>query len=246
MVSVGKWNRRAQVMTMAEGLELRLGKGRDRDVARLVVAISFFVVSIAMITYFAVGSGKFLGAFPPFLGLSLEFWAATLMTVLAMIYTLASGFYGVVWTGLFHGVFIFVVIVYTAALALPISITEDLAISVPMPHEGLQPLQTICAGWTSVIPRWKLDFPAASAYSICNLLGVAIFFSLLKLIIDGSGGSSGFLTQPILCRAQRPRGRVGLTVLDLLPVVPLAFYRGNWCSGHLLRSKSSGYCRWRR
>ncbi|MGQ9561710.1 MAG: hypothetical protein ACUVTG_15675 [Candidatus Oleimicrobiaceae bacterium] len=178
------------------------------------MAISFFVVSIAMITYFAVGSGNFLDTFlgiPAISGLSSEFWAATSKTVLAMIYTLASGFYGVVWTDLFQGVFILAVIVYTAVLVLPISVTEDFAISVPVRDEGLEPLQTIRVVWTSVIPRWKLDFPATSAYSICSLLGVAIFFSLLKVTIEGSGGASGFLTQRYY--AARSDGEAGLVSL---------------------------------
>ncbi|GIR93767.1 hypothetical protein CM15mP94_1820 [bacterium] len=60
-------------------------------------------MTIAMVTYFIIGAGKFVGEF-----LSLEpIYASLLMVVLAMIYTVASGLYGVVWTDVFQGIFIF-------------------------------------------------------------------------------------------------------------------------------------------
>jgi hypothetical protein len=79
MIFMGKWNRRAEVMTLAEWMSFRFGKGREGDVARLIAAISNILLTIAMITYFAVGSGKFIGEFlgiPSFWGLSSEFWAS--------------------------------------------------------------------------------------------------------------------------------------------------------------------------
>jgi len=55
MIFMGKWNRRAEVMTMAEWMHLRFGDKREGDVARLIAAISSIIMTIAMITYFAVG-----------------------------------------------------------------------------------------------------------------------------------------------------------------------------------------------
>ena len=40
------------------------------------------------------------------------------MVVLAMIYTVASGLYGVVWTDVFQGIFIFAVIMYISVMAM--------------------------------------------------------------------------------------------------------------------------------
>ena len=61
-----------------------------------------------MVTYFVIGAGKFVGEF---LGIE-PIYASLIMVVLAMIYTVASGLYGVVWTDVFQGVFIFGVIIY--------------------------------------------------------------------------------------------------------------------------------------
>lgn len=63
MIFQGKWNRRAMVMTLAEWMHFRFGTGRQGDVARLVAAVSVMIMTVAMITYFAIGSGKFISEF---------------------------------------------------------------------------------------------------------------------------------------------------------------------------------------
>ena len=199
MIFMGKWNRRAEVMTMAEWMHLRFGDKREGDVARLIAAISSIIMTIAMITYFAVGSGKFIAEFlgiPAFLGLSPEFWAATLMIGLAMIYTVASGLYGVVWTDVFQGILIFGVIVYICYMSVTQFILPDaFSVSLPMRDGSFQAFATTREAWTSVLPPWKLNLPADSMYSIYNLFGIAILFYLFKVTLEGSGGTGGYMLQ---------------------------------------------------
>jgi len=330
MIFMGKWNRRAKVMTMAEWMHFRFGKDREGNVARLMAAISIIVVTIAMITYFAVGSGKFISTFLgiPDIGrvtdsldkqeivsikhyfvkmdaqsnminreietnfqnipeqkplnnawrklnsawnnlqthpdrlttlvkfeteirefntavrslksavvkttalrpeinaspiiakidqllestskldafyqkstefsviLKAQFLAAMMMIFLAMIYTVASGLYGVVWTDVFQGTLIFGTIIFICVMALTkFHIPETFFISVPMRDGTFQAIHTTRVSWTSVIPHWRLHFPANSAYSIYNLFGIAIIFYLIKVSIEGSGGTSGYMIQ---------------------------------------------------
>lgn len=198
MIFMGKWNRRARVMTMAEWMRFRFGPDRQGDVARLVAAIASIIMTIAMITYFAVGSGKFIGGFlgiPAFFGLSSEFWASILMILLCVIYSAASGLYGVVWTDVVQAFLIFIAIVYIAILALGKSIPDVFSVSVPLVNGGFVAVEKTKEAWTSMIPSWKLDFPANSQYSIYNFFGVAILFYLLKTTIEGSGGTGGYMIQ---------------------------------------------------
>ncbi len=198
MIFMGKWNRRAPVMTMAEWMRFRFGPSRQGDIARLMAAISSIITTMAMITYFAVGSGKFIGEFlglPAFGGLSSEFWASILMIVLSVIYSVASGLYGVVWTDVVQGVLIFVAIVYVAVLALGKTIPEVFSVSVPLMNGGFQSVTMTKEAWTNVLPAWKLNFPADSIYSIYNFFGVAIIFYLMKVTIEGSGGTGGYMIQ---------------------------------------------------
>ncbi|MFQ6079681.1 MAG: sodium:solute symporter, partial [Thermodesulfobacteriota bacterium] len=215
MIFMGKWNRRAQVMTLAEWMRFRFGKEREGDAARLIAAISVIVVTIAMITYFAIGSGKFVAEFlgiPSFLGLPSQFWTATLMITLAMIYTVASGLYGVVWTDVFQGILIFGTILYICMMALTkFGLPDVFSISVPMRDGTFQAIQTTKEAWTNVIPQWKLNMPADSSYSIYNLFGIAILFYLIKVTIEGSGGTSGYMIQRYFAaRSDREAGLLSL------------------------------------
>ncbi len=199
MIFQGKWNRRALVMTLAEWMHFRFGKDKQGDVARLIAAVSVIIVTIAMITYFAIGAGKFVGEFlgiPAFWGMSSEFWAATLMIVLAMIYTVASGLYGVVWTDVFQGTLIFFTILYMLVLAMTkFHLPETFNVSVPLKDGGFMSLATTREAWTNIIPHWRLNLPPESAYSIYNLFGIVILFYLIKVTLEGSGGTSQYMIQ---------------------------------------------------
>ena len=215
MIFMGKWNRRARVMTLAEWMHFRFGSQREGDVARLISAISVLILTIAMITYFAIGSGKFIAEFlgiPDFWGMSSEFWASTLMIVLAMIYTVASGLYGVVWTDFFQATLIFIAIFYICAMAVTQFVLPDaFNVSIPLRDGSFMAVATTKDAWTSIVPNWNLNFPAESTYSIYNLFGIAILFYLFKVTIEGSGGTSGYMIQRYFAaRSDREAGLLSL------------------------------------
>ena len=53
---MGKWNRRSQVMTLAEWMKLRFGeREKQGKIARIISALANLITSIWIISYFAVG-----------------------------------------------------------------------------------------------------------------------------------------------------------------------------------------------
>ncbi|MCD6117644.1 sodium:solute symporter [bacterium] len=125
-----------------------------------------------------------------------QFLAAFMMIFLAMIYTVASGLYGVVWTDVFQGALIFGTIFYICVTTFTnFRVPEKFFISIPMKDGTFQALSTTREVWTSIIPSFQLHFPADSVYSIYNLFGIAILFYLIKVTIEGSGGTSGYMIQ---------------------------------------------------
>lgn len=198
MVFMGKWNRRSKVMTQAEWMQLRFGAGHQGQTARLISAVGQLVMTVAMVTYFALGGGKFLDTFlgiGDYLGLPSEFWAASLLMAVAMIYTVTSGLYGVVWTDFFQGIFIFLAIGYMAVKAWAITLPDSFSVSLPLFDGNFQRYGTTLDEWTSMVPSLTMDMPAASEYSIYNLFGVAIFFYLFKVMVEGSGGTGNYMLQ---------------------------------------------------
>lgn len=190
MIFMGKWNRRAAVMTLAEWMEYRFGSGRQGQAARLLAALANLAFAIATVTYFAQGAGIFLGRL---LGISPDL-AAIGMIALASIYTIASGLYGVVYTDVFQGFLVFGAIVYTVYLAMTsYTLPAEFAISVPMGGGEFQELMTTREAWLSIIPDWQKELPGT--YSQYSLFGIGILFYLFRSCIDGMSGTGGYIIQ---------------------------------------------------
>lgn len=190
MIFMGKWNRRAKVMTLAEWMEFRFGSGRQGQAARLLAAIANLLFAIATVTYFAQGAGIFLGTL---LGISPDL-AAIGMIALASIYTIASGLYGVVYTDVFQGFLIFGAIVYVIYMVMTgFPIPETFTVSVPLVDGGFQSMEMTREAWTDVIPDWTKELPGE--YGQYSLFGVGILFYLLRSCIDGMSGTGGYIIQ---------------------------------------------------
>ncbi|WP_013320795.1 sodium:solute symporter family transporter [Gloeothece verrucosa] len=209
MTFTGKWNRRAIVMTEAEWMKFRFGQGTQGKVARLLSAIANLLFSVGAMSYFSVAGGKFLGQF---LGMD-DRLASILLILLALSYTVVSGFYGVVWTDVFQGFLILVAVIYVSIVALQtVNLPESFSVSIA----GTQTLKTWnLQEWSSIVPSWKVDLPGD--YSIFNLFGGVVFFYMVKTIIEGCSGSGGYIVQRFLAaKTDRDAGLLSLFWILLL------------------------------
>lgn len=212
MIFMGKWNRRSQIMTLAEWMRFRFGSGKAGNFARLISAVANLVISIWIISYFAVGGGKFFGEF---LGIN-DRYAAIFLIVLAMTYTAVSGFYGVVWTDVFQGILIFIAIIYVCILAWQtVTLPAEFSISVPLAGGEFQQIATNLTDWSNIRPQMELDLPGQ--YSSYNLFGVTIFFYVLKTSLEGFSGVGGYMTQRYFAaKSDREAGLLSLFWILLL------------------------------
>ncbi|MDJ0518983.1 MAG: sodium:solute symporter [Trichodesmium sp. MO_231.B1] len=209
MTFMGKWNCRAQVMTVAEWMKLRFGNGREGNIARIISAVANIIFAIGTISYFAVGGGKFLGEF---MGID-DGIAGILLILLALIYTTISGFYGVVLTDIFQGVLIFVAILYICFMTFQtVNLPDTFSISIP----GTEQLQEwSLAEWSSITPRIKIDLPGD--YSIFNLFGGVMLFYTFKVFLEGAAGSGGYVAQRYFAaKSDREAGLLSLFWMFLL------------------------------
>lgn len=221
MIFMGKWNRRSKVMTLSEWMTYRFGDSIQGKSARIISAISTLIITIAIVSYFAVGAGKFIGDvlnIPAFLGFTSEFWAAAIIITFTTLYTVASGLQGVVWTDVFQGILIFAMIIIVCTIAiLSANIPETFSISVPLKDGSFLPIETTRDSWTSILPSWKLSFPENSSYSIYNLFGIALIFYLIKVIVEGSAGTGGYMAQRFFAaRSDRDAGLLSMFWIFLL------------------------------
>lgn len=212
MIFMGKWTRRAQVMTLAEWMKLRFGEGREGRTARLISAIMNLVVSIWIISYFAVGGGKFFGEL---MGID-DRVASVALILLTMVYTAASGFYGVVWTDVVQGGLVLIAVLYVIYMAMTqVELPAEFTVSVPDGHGSFEAVRTTLNDWAAVLPPFEIALPGD--YSRYNLFGITIFFYLLKTCIEGFAGAGGYTSQRYCAaRSDREAGLLSLFWILLL------------------------------
>jgi Na+/proline symporter len=169
MAFMGKWHRRSEVVTTAEWMRLRFGAGAQGRAARFTAAFTYLVITVAMVVFFLAAAGKFLAVFLP--------WDATTcavgMALIALVYTMLSGLYGVVWTDVFQAFLIGAAAVYVAVRAAGLVDAQLLA---DWPGAALN----------SALPR--LSDPALGQY---ELFWLFLLFWAGKGVLEGLGGSGG-------------------------------------------------------
>ncbi|MEW5978301.1 MAG: hypothetical protein AB1898_21095 [Acidobacteriota bacterium] len=92
MAYMGKWIRRSNVLTGAEWMYTRFGRGRPGDTARLSYTLFAVLTIAALLGYGAIGMGKFGAVFLPFS----PFVCSTLILGVTGVYVVAGGFHGIV------------------------------------------------------------------------------------------------------------------------------------------------------
>jgi Na+/proline symporter len=212
MIFMGKWMRRANVMTVAEWMRFRFGDGPEGKLARLITALANLVSDIWVISYFAVGGGKFFGSL---MGVN-DRLATLLMILVTMAYTVASGFYGAVWTDVFQGGMILIAVVYVVIAAMGVTLPESFSVSVPsVDGSAFQSVATTFERWSNVFVPAQLELPGQ--YSNYNGFALVVLFYLLKTSIEGFGGAGGYTGQRYFAaKSDRDAGLLSLFWIGLL------------------------------
>lgn len=107
LVFTGKWHRRSGCMTEAEWMVYRFGETPAAQFARLFTALGKILFFAGMLAYMIKGVGAFLAIFFPFLS---PMQCSLIMLGIATVYTMASGFYGVVITDVIQTLIILIVV----------------------------------------------------------------------------------------------------------------------------------------
>ena len=174
MLWAGKWHRRSGVITGAEWMLFRFGRDGWAHFARLMSVVSNVTVNLALLAYSFKGAGLFLSMFLPFSPLV----CSLIMLLVTGIYTIESGFYGVIFSDIFQSVCIWIgvaaiVVVAVTSLA-GVPDLGALAVSV-----------TGNPDWMSALPQVRTPMPAG--YGQYSFLLMMSLFYLGKTLIQGLG-----------------------------------------------------------
>lgn len=174
MAFTAKWHRRSGCMTAAEWMTYRFGQNRAAEWMRLITAIMWVVLSIGMLAYLIRGTTLFMGQilpYPPML-------VTAILIGICAIYTMLSGFYGVVLTDLVQGLIIIAASFLIGFIAW--HATPDLATLGAVAERV-----TGNAFWTSSVPSVHTTMP--QGYEMYESLLMFALFYLLRNIIGGLG-----------------------------------------------------------
>lgn len=200
MIFHGKWNRRSKCMTVAEWMEFRFGEGKTGKMARLLQAFAVILSTIGAMAYFIKGAGLFLSIFFPFSPVA----CSIALIIFSTIYTMISGFYGVVWTDIFQSGFIVLAMIWlvvTAFLLIPDQASFETVIQSVSGN----------AKWSSIsLPVWT-EMP--KAYEAFNQLALAVFYYSFYTILLGLSSSGG---KPVYMGARNDRECSKLTITWIL------------------------------
>lgn len=195
---MGKWLRRTGVMTGAEWMTVRFGDDRGGQSARVSYAVMAVVIAVAFVGFAEYGCGQFLHVFLP--EYSPHFLAVTLMAFTA-IYTVLSGLYGVVCTGVIQFVLILIGSCVLIVLAVGMSSYEAVAAAVEPEWFGFAPMWN----WER-LSRWEMT-EGYSMFFLASLVWVA------KGSILSLGGPQQLYDMQRFLAARTPReaSKAGLT-----------------------------------
>jgi SSS family solute:Na+ symporter len=192
MAYMGKWIRRSGVLTGAEWMVYRFGKGPSGDAARLAYTMFAVLTLTAFIGYAAVGMGKFGSQFLP-----VQEWfgnikpvyvdkvCSTLIIGVTGAYVVVGGFTGLTIIEFFQ----------TIVLSTGAAIIAYLGYATFDGQMVSQALRTLASGperlvavapeaWYSIVPPWRIEH-AGDMYAVFGAVVIAFLMKGLLLGVSG-------------------------------------------------------------
>jgi Na+/proline symporter len=177
MLWTGKWHRRSKCLTGAEWNIFRFGDTWGGRFAQLTAVIAQILGTVGMVSYLIFGVGQFLSMFLPFTPMM----CALILVGVATVYTMISGFYGVVFTDIFQAGIIIVAAIYICVLAfMKVGSAGEL--------ELLAGQVTGNQEWMTAAAQWKTNMP--DGYKAYQHLALFAFFYMLRVSFQGLGSGA--------------------------------------------------------
>ncbi len=203
MLWSGKWYRRTQCVTGAEYLIFRFGDTFGTQLIRIITAVATIITSVAMLGMFIKAVGLFISTFVPFTPMQCELT----MIIVATIYTVISGFYGVVYTDIFQCVFILIVVAVISTMAiLRVDSLEEIS--------AIAQQVTGNAEWLTSYPQWKTSMPEGGEFKQYEYLLMFAFFYLIRNLLSAT--SAGAAPMYFGARSDRDCGLLTFTWGNLM------------------------------
>ena len=166
MVYLSKWLRRSNVLTGAEWITTRFGKGKGAQLAHISVVIFALVGVIGFLAYAFQGIGKFASMFLPW-DISANSYALIFMSV-TTLYVVSGGMFSVVMTELLQFFIMTIASILVGIIAISKTSPEMIAKVVP-------------EGWTNIFFGWNLNLDWSGILDAVNTKILSDGYSLFMI-----------------------------------------------------------------
>jgi SSS family solute:Na+ symporter len=168
MVYVGMWLRRSNVLTGAEWIKTRFGRGRGANLAHISVVIFALINVIGMIAYAFKGIGKFAQILLPW-SLSQNTYAFIILAI-TTVYVVKGGMYSVVLTEVLQFAIMTIASIIVGIIAIHHVSPEMINAVVP-------------AGWQNLSFGWKLNLNWSGMFDMVQSSITKDGFSLFTVVM---------------------------------------------------------------
>jgi solute:Na+ symporter, SSS family len=199
MVFLSSWLRRSNVMTGAEWIQTRFGKGRGAQLSHIIVVVYAFVSIIGFFTYGFKGIGKFAVNFLPWHFTPNQY--ALILIAITTVYVIKGGMFSVVITEVIQFCILSIASFAVGIIAMVKVAPETLHKFVP-------------AGWDQLFFGWNLNLdwsklmPSAAVQIADDGYGLFGFFVMMLafkgVLISMAGPAPNYDMQRILS-SKNPR-----------------------------------------
>jgi Na+/proline symporter len=218
MVYLSSWLRRSNVMTGAEWITTRFGKGRGARLSHIIVVIFALVSVTGFLTYAFKGIGKFATDFLPW-HLSANEYALILMGI-TTFYVVKGGMFSVVITEVLQFCILSVASVAIGIIAIARVSPEALRRAIP-------------AGWENIFFGWHLNMdwskllPAANGKILEDgyaIFGAFFMMMLFKgILLSAAGPAPNYDMQRILSTKNPREASLMSAMVNVVLNVPRYF-----------------------
>ena len=231
MVFLSAWLRRSNVMTGAEWIQTRFGKGRGAQLAHIIVVVYAFVSIIGFFSYGFKGIGKFAANFLPW-SLTPNQYALVLIA-LTTIYVVKGGMFSVVVTEVLQFCILSIASFAVGIIAMAKVAPQILHQFVPAGWDNLFFGWHLNLDWSALIPSANAKI-AEDGYGLFGFFVMALLFK--GILISAAGPAPNYDMQRVLsCKNPREASmmsgwvNVVLTfpryfLITGLTILALAFY----------------------
>ncbi len=205
MIYLSVWLRRSNVMTGAEWIGFRFGKGRGADLAHIVVVVFALFNVIGFLAYGFIGIGKFSATFLPFEfhsdpGINADIYGI-IITLITTLYVVKGGMYSVVFTEVLQFFIMTIACVGVGTIAMREVSPGFLGDFTP-------------EGWGDIFFGWKLDLDWSGIMESANekitedgwsLFSIFFMLMLFKGYLQSAAGPAPNYDMQRILSARSPR-----------------------------------------